>query len=77
MDLEETIKRELVEFEKAEAQREKVEARKAKKEALRPPSGQAARAAGLSDAEMRARILAFMSVSYQEFTFVPTNDHPL
>ncbi|KAG8906892.1 hypothetical protein FRC00_012267 [Tulasnella sp. 408] len=61
MDLEETIKREQVEFEKAEAQREKVEARKAKKEALRPPSGQAARAAGLSDAEMRARILAFMN----------------
>lgn len=61
MDLDETIQREQVEFEKAAAQREKVEARKAKKEALRPPSGQAARAAGLSEAEMRARILAFMN----------------
>lgn len=61
MDLEETIKREQVEFEKAAVQREKVEARKAKMEALRPPSGQAARAAGLTDAEMRARILAFMN----------------
>lgn len=62
MDLDETIQREQVEFEKAAVQREKVEARKAKLEALRPPSTQAARAAGLSDAEMRARILDFMLV---------------
>ncbi|KAG8956630.1 hypothetical protein FRC04_000108 [Tulasnella sp. 424] len=60
MDLDETIQREQVEFEKAAAQREKVEARKAKLEALRPPSTQAARA-GLSEAEMRAKILAFMN----------------
>lgn len=62
MDLDETIQREQVEFEKAAAQREKVEARKAKLEALRPPSTQAAARAGLSEAEMRAKILAFMLV---------------
>ncbi|KAG9015889.1 hypothetical protein FRB90_004310 [Tulasnella sp. 427] len=59
MDLDESMQREQVEFEKAAVQREKVEARQAKKEALRPPSGRAAQ--GLSDSEMRARILAFMN----------------
>ncbi|KAG8904814.1 hypothetical protein FRB99_001120 [Tulasnella sp. 403] len=61
MSLEETIKREQVEYEKAVAHREKVEARRAQREAMALPSPATARAAGLSEEEMRARILAFMN----------------
>lgn len=63
MDMEETIQREHEEYEKAAAARQRQEAKRAEKEAMKPPTTAQAQAQGLSEAEMRAKIMAFMCVS--------------